>query len=628
MRRRHLIWLALAVLPLIVFWQVQDFDFVSYDDQGYTYGNPHVMSGLDPDGIRWAFTTIDEANWHPLVWLSLMLDTELHGGTPRGFHLTNLVLHVANVLLLFGALLAMSGQRWKSALVAALFAIHPLHVESVAWISARKDVLSTLFGLLALIAYARYVRLRGPRWYVAALAAYVCSLLSKQMLVTLPFLLLLLDYWPLGRLQRRAPAGVRRLVLEKLPFLALAAAFSVIVYYAQQQGEAVRSAEAFPLGVRLLNAPVAYVLYLVRTVWPTGLSVFYPHPGSAISIASAAGAAGALAVISIVALRQAARRPHLFVGWFWFLGMLVPVIGLVQVGGQQMADRYTYLPIVGLFVLAVWTPWRDRLLFGVAMAAVAALAFTARVQTATWRNTTTLFEHALAVNPNNAIAHTNLGSFLGQQGQYDAALEHLRRAVAINPDSAPAQNNLGLALSMTGRSGEAFSRFEQALAIDPAIVSAHMNWGQALVGNGRADEALEHFRAALELQPDSAEIRKALASTYRDLGRGLAQRGEIAGATSHFRGALRLQPDDPLAHYDLAAALFLHGDLDESRVHYEAALESDPELAEARNGLGLLLLRQGERAAAVEELRMALRIRPDFAAAQRNLQEALEPLEP
>jgi tetratricopeptide (TPR) repeat protein len=630
-RQHHLIWVALAVLPLIVFWQVQEFDFVSFDDQAYTYGNPHVMAGLDGTGIRWAATTIDEANWHPLVWLSLMLDVELHGGTPGGFHRTNLALHLANGLLLFVALVAMSGERWKSAFVAALFAIHPLHVESVAWISSRKDVLSTLFGLLALIAYARYARLRRPRWYVAALAAYSCSLLSKQMLVTLPFLLLLLDYWPLGRLGHRSPGTVRRLVLEKLPFFALAAAFSVIVYYAQLEGDAMRSAETFPMGVRILNAPVAYVLYLARTVWPVGLSAFYPHPGSAVSIAGAVLAAAALTVVSIVALRQSSRRPFVFVGWFWFLGMLVPVIGLVQVGRQQMADRYTYLPIVGLFVLVAWllpsllppAPWRDRYLVGVATAAIAALAFAAWVQTATWRNTGTLFEHALAVTRNNAIAHTNLGSWLGQQGQHEAALGHLQRAVAIDPDNPSAQNNLGLALSMTGRTTEAIPRFEKALAIEPGLVSAHMNWGLALVGNGRADESLEHFRAALELQPDNTEIQRALGATYRDLGRGLAQSGDIAGAAAHFRETLRLQPADALSHYDLAAALYLQGELHESRAQYEAALELDPELAEARNGMGLVLLRQGEKDAAIEELRKALEIRPDFAAAQRNLEEAL-----
>ena len=526
MRRHHLIWVALALLPLIVFWQVQEFDFVSYDDQSYTYGNPHVMAGLDGDGVRWAFTTIDEANWHPLVWLSLMLDTELHGGTPGGFHRTNLALHVANGLLLFVALVAMTGERWKSAFVAALFAIHPLHVESVAWISSRKDLLSTLFGLLALIAYARYAKLRRPRWYVAALLATGCSLLSKQMLVTLPFLLLLLDYWPLGRMDRRSPGTVRRLVLEKLPFFALTVAFSVIVYYAQQQGEAMWGEATFPWSVRILNAPVASVLYLAKTLWPAGLSVFYPHPGSAISVLGAAGAAGMLAVVSIVALWQRSRLPFVFVGWFWFLGTLVPVIGLVQVGGQQMADRYTYVPIVGLFVLVAWllpsllppARWRDRLLVGIATAAIAALGSAAWVQTGTWRNTVTLFEHALAVDPYNAIAHTNLGSLRGQQGRYEAALGHLQSAVAIDPNNPAAQNNLGLALSMTGRTSEAITRFEKALAIDPTIVSAHMNWGLTLVGSGRAEEALKHFRAALDLEPDNAEIQRTLASTHRNLG--------------------------------------------------------------------------------------------------------------
>jgi tetratricopeptide (TPR) repeat protein len=631
-RRQTPIWVVLVVLPLIVFWQVRGFDFVSFDDQGYTYGNLEVMAGLDGDGVRWSFTTIDEANWHPLTWLSLMLDTELHGGTARGFHLTNLALHLANGLLLFIVFLMMTGERWKSAFVAALFAIHPLHVESVAWISSRKDVLSTLFGLLALIAYVRYVRLRQVRWQIAALAAYLCSLLSKQMLVTLPFLLLLLDYWPLGRLKRRSSGTVRRLVLEKMPFLALAVASAVIVYWAQNQGGAMQSAEAFPLGVRLLNAPVAYVLYLARTIWPAGLSVFYPHPGAAISIVPAVGAAGLLAVASIVVLRQTTRRPFAFIGWFWFLGMLVPVIGLVQIGEQQMADRYTYLPIVGLFLIAAWlpsslippAPWRNRLLVGTAAAALAGLAVAAWFQTGTWRDSETLFRRALAVTRNNAIVHNNLGSYLGRKGRYEAALEHLQQAVAIQPDNPDALSNLGLALSMTGRSGEAFPRFEKALAIDPELVSAHMNWGLVLTGSGRPLEALEHYRAALTIDPENAEIVGSLVSAHRSIGRGLAQGGDATGATSHFREALELQPEDAVSHYDLAAALFLQGVLDESRVHYEAALERNPDLAEARNGLGLVLLRQGDKVAAVKELRNALRIRPDFAAAQRNLKEALD----
>ena len=632
-RYRALIWIALAVLPLIVFWQVQEFDFVGYDDQGYVYGNARVLAGLDADGVRWAFTTLDEANWHPLVWLSLMLDVELHGGTPGGFHRTNSLLHVANGLLLFALLAAMSGERGKSAFVAALFAIHPLHVESVAWISSRKDVLSTLFGLLALLAYARYVRSRGVRWYAAALAAYACSLLSKQMLVTLPFLLLLLDYWPLGRLEPRAPGTIRRLVLEKLPFLTLAAAFSVIVYYAQQHGEAVRSAEALPLVARFLNAPVAYVLYLAKTVWPAGLAAFYPHPGAAVSIAEAVGAALLLVGVSIVAWWQVSRSPFLFVGWFWFLGMLVPVLGLVQVGGQQRADRYTYLPIVGLFVIVAWfaprlfpqTPWRNRLLSGVAATVVVLLAFTARAQTATWRNTETLFEHALAVTPNNAIAHLNLGSYLGQTGRHEEALEHVERAVAIAPDNAAARNNLGLALSMTGRPDEALPHFEKALQLDPRIVSAYMNRGHALVRIGRAEESLASFRSALELEPENVEIRNTLGAAYRDLGRSLAQSGEIAEAISRFREALRLQPEDAVSHYDLASGLYLQGSLDESRLHYEAALGYDPGLAEAHNGLGLVLLRKGDRDAAAERFRRALEIRPDFAPARRNLEQAPEP---
>ncbi len=554
--QRALVWLILALLPLAIFWQVRGFDFVNFDDVDYVYGNSRVQAGLSWDNVRWAFVTTQASNWHPLVWLSLMLDARLWGIGAGGFHLVNALLHGVVGLLLFVVMNRMTGAWWRSAVVAALFAVHPLHVESVAWISARKDLLSALFGLLALLCYAEYAR-RPRAWsYGCALAGYAGSLMSKQMLVTLPFLLLLLDYWPLARFQSR-PGEWRRLWLEKLPFFVLAAVFGVVALLAQQHGGSVASLDRWPLGPRIANALVAYVLYLRQAVWPQGLACFYPYPTTGTSAPTVVGCIVSLGLITAASLAQARRRPYLPVGWLWFLGSLVPVIGLVQIGAQRMADRYTYWPLTGLCIALVWlvpSPARDRRRALLALATaglVVAFAVVAWRQTGTWRDTTTVWKRALAVTRNNYRAHNNLGAALGAVGRHDEAAYHFGKALEAEPEYASAHVNLGKVLDLQGRFEEAVAHFRRALEIDPKLASARINWAIALSRRRRFDEAILQFRAAIEADPDEPGVLRLLVEAHEAHGLSLVHQGRRVEAAAQFREALRLDPDSATAREQL-----------------------------------------------------------------------------
>jgi len=585
--RRPLLWLGLAALTLAVFLQSVRFDFVNFDDPGYVSENRHVLGGLNGDNVRWAFTTTHTGNWSPLTWLSLMLDAQVWGRGPGGFHFTNVLLHLANVLLLFAALRRMTGAEWPSAIAAALFAVHPLHVESVAWISGRKDVLSTLGGFFALWTYARFVQRGRKGWYFAALGGFLGSLLAKQMLVTLPFLLLLLDAWPLRRWTR---AAARRLLLEKLPFFGLTVAFSAIAFYAQQAGKNVHSLQAYPLDVRLANAVLAYGLYLGKTVWPTRLAVFYPHPGDAISATSASAFSAVLLLLTAVALLQARTRPYLAVGWFWFLGTLVPVIGLVQIGNQQMADRYTYVPIVGLFIAVVWlaepllsAPRRATWPRGVAVAAVMACAAAGWMQTRHWTDSVALFQQALAATGDaNFVAHYNLGNAWKDRGRPREAAGHYRKAAQLRPGDSRPHNNLGVVLERLGRPDAAIAAYRNAIHIDPDNAAAHNNLGVAL-----------------------------------------HRRGEIVPAIRHYRETLRIDPRDARAHNNLAMALEAGGRLDEAEHEYRTAVRLAPDNPQFHNNLGVfLIVRRGRRDLAIDQFRAALRLDPNFRDAAENLKHA------
>jgi tetratricopeptide (TPR) repeat protein len=588
-----LLSLLLAVTTGAVYARACANGFVNYDDGPYVTDNPHVRAGLTAEGLAWAFTTTTMGNWHPLTWLSFQLDATLYGSRAWGFHLTNVLFHVGSTLALFAALVGMTGAPWRSGLVAALFALHPLHVESVAWVAERKDALSTFFGMLALLAYLRYVRRPGPSRYLGVAGLFVLSLMAKPMLVTLPCLLLLLDYWPLGRFDadRGATAGPRkRVVAEKIPLLALAAAFSVIALYAQGRGGAVRSLERVPVEARLANALVSYVAYLRKFFWPADLAPFYPHPGSALPFWQVAGAGLLLGAVTALAVWQARRRPYFIVGWLWYLGSLVPVVGIVQVGDQAMADRYTYVPLVGVSLMVSWgladlaTRWQlPPLLPAVGAAAlVAACAALTWVQVGYWHDSTSLWEHACGVTPDNYLAQFNLGHALYEEDRLRAAIQHFSESARVRPGFAAAYNNRGRALFRQGRTADAMRDYAEALRLDPDYADAHNNLAIALLETGKSAEAIEHYQAAV-----------------------------------------RQDPDNPTRHYNLGLALVRRGELEEGIREFAEAIRLRPGFTMAHNNLGLALAQQGRWRQAVAEFTEALRLQPDYALAHVNLAQVL-----
>ncbi len=537
----------LVLATLAVYGQVAGFGFVSYDDYLSVADNPWVRSGLTLRGVAWAFTSLDLDYWIPLTWISHMLDYQFFGARPGAFHVTNVLLHVASTLLLFSLLRRMTAALWPSAAVAFLFACHPLHVESVAWVTERKDVLSGLFWHLTLLAYLAYARGPGRGRYLLALGCFAAGLMSKPMLVTLPAVLLLLDYWPLGRWRRSggeggiAPGG---LLLEKVPFAALALLDGALIVVGQSRLGAIRSLEEFPPAVRLGNAALSYGWYVKKTLWPADLSFFYPHPGGAASPWAVAAALLFLAVATWAAVRLRPRRPYLLTGWAWYVVTLLPVIGIVQVGLVARTDRFSYLPLTGLFVAAAWgvaatLHGRRR---GVAAAAALAGAvavptlIAAQVQVGTWRDDHALYRHALAVDADNWVAHLNLGVTLRAAGEQDQAFGHLRRAVEIQPTSAEAQDAFGNALLERGDLPGAERHYRQAIELDPLQGGFRYNLGVARALQGDPAGAEANYREAIRLRPGFAD-------PWNNLGSLLARRGDYEGAARCFRVALRLRPE-------------------------------------------------------------------------------------
>lgn len=625
-----LICVVLAVVTAAAFWRVLGQDFVEYDDQDYITQNPRVQAGLTWHSIQWAIRTGHAGNWHPLTWLSHMLDCQLFGLHATGHHITSLLFHVSNTVLLFILLRHMTGAIWRSAFVSALFAVHPLHVESVAWVAERKDVLSACFFMLTLLAYTQYVRRAGQSgpeseqkekfgavglasapparaYYLLALGLFTLGLMSKAMLVTVPFVLLLLDYWPLGRLRpgkatpdelrdltalkaARAisPTPLVGLIIEKIPFFILAVASSVVTFLVQRQAGAMGLSQITTLGQRFSNSLVSYCAYLLNTVWPTDLAAFYPFPKS-IPVLTAVGAGAVLVAVSLIGISNARKCPHLAVGWFWFLGMLVPVIGFVQVGMQGMADRYTYLPLIGIFVVVAWggaefaaanKEWQSPLKFA-AVTTVGICVFLTSAQVKYWQNTQTLWEHALAVTSNNAVAEYGLGVALARAGKYDQAAPHFVNAIRIRPDYAEAHNNLGLILVMKGDVEQGIEHYRAAQRAKLNTPELQFNLGQALAAKGDLNQAISAFRAALQLQPSFTAAR-------RQLGIALATEGKMAEATNELCQALREQ-SDAQTHYYLALALTKEGRGEEAVVHYREALHLQPDWPLALNDLAWLL---------------------------------------
>lgn len=472
-----LIALALVLATLAVYFQAVGHPFITLDDEQYILDNPAVTGGLSGKGIAWAFTSTYAFNWHPVTWISHMLDVELFGLDAGMHHLVNVLLHAANAALLFAVLLGMTGAPWRSGFAAALFALHPLHVESVAWVAERKDVLSTLFLFLTLLAWLRYTQRRKAGWFLGALALFALGLLSKPMLVTLPFLLLLLDAWPLGRLAGAQAIGLRRALLEKVPFAVLAGASGVLTYLVQQKGGAIGPSEIFPLGVRIANSVVSYADYLIKTFWPSPLAVFYPHPGASLPAWKIAGAGLLLAAVSVPAILSWRRRPYLTVGWLWYLGTLVPVIGLVQIGRQGSADRYTYIPLIGLFLMAAWgipelfERWRlkPRALAAAAVAVLVACGALSFRQLGFWRSSERLFTHAIAVTRDNWMAHHSLGAVLIREGKAEEAVNHYYEALRIMPEDPRLHANLSVALLALGRPAEGYSHYLEAQRIQKRL---------------------------------------------------------------------------------------------------------------------------------------------------------------
>ena len=505
----------LVLAVLVVYSGVWAFGYVVYDDLAYVVDNPMVNRGLTLEGIAWAFTSSHASNWHPLTWISLMLDVSLFGVSPGASHVVNVAIHAANAVLLLALLWDLTGAFWRSAAVAGFFALHPLHVESVAWIAERKDVLSALFGLLTIGAYAAWTREPRPRRYAIALGLFALGLMAKPMLVTWPFVLLLLDHWPL---RRTGTVPATRLVREKAPFFALSAACSVITFLAQRAGGALQDAERYPLLPRLANALVSWAEYAWKAFWPHPLAVFYPYPAR-VPVGKTVVAAAFLGLVTALVARGARRAPYAPVGWLFYLGTLVPVVGLLQVGNQRMADRYTYLPYIGLFVLVVFwlsdrfatSPWGRRGLAAAGIAALTASAVLASRQVRVWKDSITLNEHAVSMIPDNYPAHLNLGVALYRLGQAEAAAAQFREVVRILPEWAPGHHNLGAAMTASGRGDDGARELAEAVRLLPSRVDYRIDLAAALRGQGRTREAAAQLEEVLRRDPDNARAREILA---------------------------------------------------------------------------------------------------------------------
>jgi len=538
-----------VVAILLVYRPVKDFEFLDFDDDGYVSRNVRVPHGLTWQNIRWAFTTSQMANWHPLTWLSHMADCQLFGLNAGAHHQTNVLIHMVNSVLLLWLVYRMTGALWKSAFVAALFALHPLHVESVAWISERKDLLSTCFGFLAIHFYIPYTRQKRGIFYILSLVCFALSILAKPMMVTLPFLLLLFDYWPLERVHHRVQRTghtVRQwtgLVIEKIPFFCISALSSVMTVLAQKHAGAVKTMDAFPLDVRIFNAIVAYLWYPLKTLWPRELAAYYPHPEYGLGPGEVFGSLLSLVGISYLVIRYAQKRPYLLVGWFGYLGMLVPVIGLVQVGSQAMADRYSYVPIIGLFIIAAWglpelisgrrhgkaIVWSGGILGLIVLGVLSAR------QVGHWRDTKTLFHHILTVTPKNPFIMSDLGAIYTGEGDLEKGMAYLRRALHLKPEFGMAHSNLGAAMAKMGKMGAAAFHYRQAIRYNPRLPVSHFNYAVAMFRQENIREAMHHLAVAIRIDPNYADA-------YVFMGFLQMQSGKRDAARDSFHRALEINP--------------------------------------------------------------------------------------
>jgi tetratricopeptide (TPR) repeat protein len=629
--RIALICLFLATATLAVYWQVKNHAFVDFDDPAYVTENKYVHDGVNLRSVNWAFNfSFKEGKyWHPLTWISHMLDCQLFGLRPGMHHLTNLVLHMANAILLFLVFHTMTGSVWRCAFVAAVFALHPLNVDSVAWVAERKNVLSTFFWMLTLLAYTHYIKQPGLYRYGLVLLLFILGLMAKPMLVTLPFVLLLLDYWPLGRLQFSQLKGERalafRLVLEKVPLLVLSLVTIYLSALSLKHGDVLISTAEVPMNLRTANALVSYVIYIGKMIWPQNLAIFYPYPTQMLPLWQIMGSGLFLICVTVLMLWSLRRRPYLGVGWLWYLGMLFPFTGLMQGGlWPAMADRWTYVPLIGLFILIAWggpellAKLRFRRI-GLAMLALALLSIlmkTTWLQVRYWSDSMTLFEHALNVTTGNYVAHNNLAICLAAQGKTSEAMSHYLEALNIKSDCVLAHNNLGALLAEHGRTTEAITHYSEALRIKPDYVEALNNLGLALTRQGRMVEAIRHYSNALRKRSDS-EL------THNNMGLALDKLGRTSEAINHYSEALRIKPDYKEALNNLGLAKARQGKREEAVNHYAEVLRIDPDYAEAHNNMGNALVALGKVDGAIDQYTEALRINPAYVKALNNLGLAL-----
>jgi len=565
----------LMVATFCVYFQVQDHEFINFDDDVYITNNLNVQAGLTSESISWAFTNFNVAFWFPVTWFSHMLDYQLYGLHAKGYLLTNLFFHIANSLLLFLVLFRMTGAIWQSAFVASMFAFHPLNVESVAWAAERKNVLSTLFWLMTMWAYIHYAEKPTVKRYGLVFLFFTLGLMSKPMLVTLPFVLLLLDYWPLRRLKFGQERGdneiseknttrrpeVFRLVLEKIPLFLLTAGLSIVTFIAQKSSGGMNYGANFTFSTRLTNAMVSYLEYLEKMIWPRGLSILYPHPVNALPVWQGILCGIALVGITIISIRLIRKAPYFAVGWFWYLGTLLPVIGIVQFGGQAMADRYTYIPLIGIFIIVAWgvpeliSKWRykEKVLSISVGIIIFTLLITTWRQVSHWKNSITIFKHAIKVTdkkyPGFSVVHNNLGSALFAEQKNEEAISHYKMAIKLNPDlAARAHYNLGIALVAEQKIEEAISHYKMAIKLNPDYASAHYNLGNALSAERKNEEAISHYKITIELNPDFADA-------YNNLGAALFHAKMTEEAIDYFKEAIRIRPGFAAAQKNLETVL-------------------------------------------------------------------------
>ena len=608
-KQKLIVYIALTVVTLAVFWQVNHYDFINIDDNIYVTGNSHIQSGITLDGFRWAFSSTYAEFWHPLTWLSLMFDYQLYGLNAGGYHLTNLILHILSALLLFWLFNRMTGTIWRSAFVATIFALHPLHVESVAWISERKDVLSVFFWMLTLCLYVYYTEKPVIKRYLPVVFFFACGLMSKPLVVTRPVIMILLDYWPLERFELRKSDLMLRQLREKIPFFVLSAVFSIITLYAQHKP----SQEYLPLGARLANDPVSFMIYLEKTFVPNHMAVFYPFSFQ-LPAWQVWGSVFLLLFISIIVIMSMRRLPYLFTGWLWYIITLLPVTGIIQARNFSMADRYTYLPLIGIAVMLAWgippliknEAMRKKILFPASIAALAIMAVLTWHQCGYWKNSMNICNHALQVTKDNYLAHINLGSALFDEGKTEEAIAHYSDAIRITPNIILSYNKRGIAYDKLGRHQRALEDFNKAISLKPDDAISYNCRGNAYAELGQYQMAIEDYNKTIRLKPDNADA-------YNDRGTIYAKLGQYQMAIEDFNNAIRLKPDNAAAYNSRGAVFIKFGQYQMAIEDLNKAIRLKPDDADAYNNRGTIYTKLGQYQMAIEDFNNAIRLKPDDA---------------